>query len=204
MQERRSNIDRSKETRGILIQAARSLFVEKGYVATGTPEVVENAGVTRGALYHHFKDKQALFHAVVEAEASQIAKEIEGGSVRAVTSLDALIQGGRAYFQAMRQPGRVRILLIDGPAALGPAEMRRIDLKTGGRELREGIRDALGADASSKDVVIYADLVSAMFDRAALVLNDKPQSKAYEDAIAALLAILVQDGPIMSGYRARE
>ncbi|NYT60034.1 TetR/AcrR family transcriptional regulator [Alcaligenaceae bacterium] len=193
MQERRSNIDRRQETRGALLDAARALFFENGYAATGTPEVVERAGVTRGALYHHFKDKQALFQAVVELEASRIAKEIEVKSLNAETPMNALLHGAKAYFRAMRQAGRVRLMLLEGPAILGPDEMRRIDLQTGGRELRCGIRDALGVDTPDAEVDAYADLISAMFDRAALACNVKGGTKIYEDAIAVLLSTLVRE-----------
>src|SRR5690606_390938 len=158
-----------------------------------TPEVVERAGVTRGALYHHFKDKQALFQAVVESEASLIAHEIEAGAFKAASPVQALQQGAKAYFQAMRAPGRVRLMLLEGPAVLGPDEMRRIDLQTGGRELRCGIRDALGATASSAEIDACADLVSAMFDRAALACDMNGDNKIYEDMIAALLSILVRN-----------
>lgn len=192
MQERRSNSNRSQETCSALIEAARRLFIDKGYAATGTPEVVEQAGVTRGALYHHFKDKQALFQAVAEAEAAQIATEIKANSEHATTPTEALTHGANAYFEAMRKPGRVRLLLLEGPAVLGAEEMRRIDAETGGRELRHGIKDALGKNASTIQIDICADLVSAMFDRAALACDTGADAKAYENAIASLLSILVQ------------
>ncbi len=192
MQERRSNLSRSQETRGALITAARSLFIEKGYAATGTPEMVKQAGVTRGALYHHFKDKQAVFLAVVEAEAAEVAREIEANSGGASTALESLIQGAAAYFRSMRQPGRVRLLLLEGPAILGAAEMRRIDLETGGEELRRGIKSAFHDEISDAEAHIYADLISAMFDRAALACDEGADAEAYQSAITTTLAQIVQ------------
>lgn len=191
MQARRSNQDRRQETRSALIRAARALFLDKGYAATGTPEVVERAGLTRGALYHHFKDKQALFLAVVEAEAAQIAAEIEAGSAGAQTPLAALNDGAQAFFAAMREPGRVRLLLLEGPAVLSPETMRRIDVETGGRELRLGIAEALGKGATAGRVNTLADLVSAMFDRAALAIAGGADAQLYQETVRALLAALV-------------
>lgn len=191
MQERRSNQDRRQETRNALIKAARALFLEKGYAATGTPEVVERAGLTRGALYHHFKDKQALFLAVAEAEAAQIAAEIEAGSAGAQTPLAALNDGAQAFFTAMSEPGRVRLMLLEGPAVLSPETMRRIDLDTGGRELRLGIAEALGDGATAERVNTLADLISAMFDRAALASAGGSDARLYQETVRALLAALV-------------
>lgn len=195
MQGRRTNTERSRETRDALIETARELFLDKGYAATGTPEVVEKAGLTRGALYHHFRDKQALFMAVTETEAFRIAQDIESRSSGAANPLDALLLGARAYFQAMRQPGRVRLLLLEGPAILGPEEMRRIDLETGGRELRLGLRAAIGTVASDAEIDVLAELVSAMFDRAALACDADAEYAVYEKAIAVLLSNLVQERP---------
>lgn len=66
--QRRTNRQRTEETREKLIEAARRMFVEKSYAETSTPEIVAAAGVTRGALYHHFADKQALFATIAERE----------------------------------------------------------------------------------------------------------------------------------------
>ncbi len=92
--DRRSNLQRTAEMRGRLIAAARSLFVERGYAATGTPEIVSAAGVTRGALYHHFEDKQALFRAVVEAEAAAVAAAIEAAAAAAADGSGIAGDGG--------------------------------------------------------------------------------------------------------------
>ncbi len=130
---RRTNRERSEETRDRLIQAARRLFVEKSYAETGTPEIVREAGVTRGALYHHFADKQTLFAAVAEREARAVAEEIERNTVGSPSATASLIEGGKAYLKAMAEPGRTRLLLLDGPAVLGRSGMDEIDNRHGNR-----------------------------------------------------------------------
>jgi AcrR family transcriptional regulator len=184
---RRSNRDRTDATRAELIAAARRLFTEKGYAATGTPELVEAAGVTRGALYHHFADKQALFAAVVEAEAAAVAREIEAAAPVSLPPIDALIEGSRAYLDAMRSPGRARLLLLDGPAVLGRPEMDAIDARHGNRTLREGLAAAMRAGAVRRlPIEALTVLLGAMLDRAALSIEagGKP-----EDQLAVVSAM---------------
>ncbi|WP_334192241.1 TetR/AcrR family transcriptional regulator [Pararhodobacter sp.] len=190
MQERRSNADRRQETRAALLQAARALFTETGYAETGTPEIVARAGVTRGALYHHFADKRALFLALIEAEAQAIAASIDAASLDATDPLTALTQGARAYFAAMQAPGRVRLMLIDGPAVLGADEMRRIDAATGGATLREGLAALPGVTARGAELEALADLFSAMFDRAALATATGADPAPYAAMIDTMLARL--------------
>ena len=192
MQERRSNADRSQQTRAALLEAGRAIFVEKGFAQSATPDVVARANLTRGALYHHFSGKQALFRAVVEAEAAQIAAEIDAETTEAKSPLDALLAGARAFFTAMQKPGRARLLLVEGPSALGPEEMRRIDLETGGQALRQGITEAMGSAALPSEIAATADLVSAMFDRAALAADGGADVETYSETIAALLKAMVQ------------
>lgn len=167
---RRSNEDRSRETRNTLISAARSLFVEKGYAETATPEIVKAAGATRGALYHHFTDKADLFRAVLRAEFEAVEQEITQSATREPTGvIDALLLGGQAYLNAMREPGRVRLMLVDGPAVLGRLELDSIDRETSADALRQGLRAAMEA-GEIKELPLEALTVqlSAMFDRAAL------------------------------------
>lgn len=185
---RRSNRERTETTRAALIVAARKLFVEKGYADTGTPELVAAAGLTRGALYHHFPDKQALFRAVVEAEAAAVAGEIEQGSAASADPIDALLAGGRAYLDAMRVAGRTRLLLIDGPAVLGRTVMDEIDARHGSRTLREGLAAAMRSGALARlPIEALTVQLGAMFDRAALAIE---QGGDPNDHLATITAII--------------
>lgn len=185
--DRRTNRDRTAEMRSRLLAAARALFVGKGYAETGTPEIVAAAGVTRGALYHHFPDKRALFRAVVEAEAAAVAAEVasaaEGGD-----ALAGLLSGARAYLAAMAVPGRTRLLLLEAPAVLGAAEARSIDEGHAERTLREGLAAAMRTgDLPPLPLEALTSLLSAMFDRAAL---DAAETGRAGEALAVIEMVL--------------
>ena len=181
----RSNRDRTEKTRTALMQAARALFVDKGYAETSTPEIVAAAGITRGALYHHFEDKRALFRAVVTDEALAVASAIELETPDGLQPVEALLKGSVAYLDAMRVPGRTRLLLIEGPSVLGLAEMKKLDDENAARTLRDGLEAAI--DARGLPIAALADLLSASFDRAALAIDAGEDAQAYRAAIVALI-----------------
>ncbi len=188
----KSNKERTEATRADLMAAARRLFIERGYADTATPDIVAAASVTRGALYHHFEDKKALFRAVVEREAEAVAAEVDAASPDSLPALDALIKGGEAYLAAMREPGRTRLLLLDGPAVLGRTDMDAIDNRHSTRSLRAGITFAVreGAMPSTLPIEAVTALLSAAYDRAALAIetggNDTDYRAAMEDLLRGL------------------
>ena len=185
---RRSNRERSDATRTALVEAGRRLFVEKSYAETSTPDLVAEAGLTRGALYHHFADKQALFRAVVEAESAAVAKEIEIAAPAGLMPLEALRKGGEAFLACMSVPGRTRLLLLDGPAVLGRKEMDDIDRAHAGRTLREGLQAAMKAGAIRQlPVDPLAALLGAAYDRAALGIEAGGSAVEYETLLSALV-----------------
>jgi len=196
VKERRSNRDRTETTRRELIAAARKLFTEKSYADTSTPEIVAAAGVTRGALYHHFADKQALFRAVVEQEAEDVASEIESAfGPGELTPRDALMAGSDAYFAAMRVPGRTRLLLLDGPAVLGRATLDEIDSRHGNRTLREVLVAMMDSGTIPRlPLEPLTELLGAAFDRAALAIETGAPARSYRVALAALIDGLAASG----------
>ncbi|WP_264473804.1 TetR/AcrR family transcriptional regulator [Rhodobacter sp. Har01] len=174
--------------RALLLATGRQLFTAKGYAATGTPEIVAAAGVTRGALYHHFADKAALFEAVIRAEAQAVAQAIEAAEDQGADPVEALVAGGRAFLAAMAWPGRARLLLVEAPAVLGPVRLAAIDAEAGGRTLVQGLR-AAGLNGPVDET---AQLLSAAHDRAALAIaagaDPGPWAKALERLVRRCVA----------------
>ncbi|PWW00185.1 TetR family transcriptional regulator [Hoeflea marina] len=173
--------------RQALIDAARSLFIQRGYAETATPDIVALAGVTRGALYHHFEDKRALFRAVIEREAADVAAAIEAGTSPVMNPREAIVAGSRGYFDAMSKPGRARLLLLDGPAVLGADTMRAIDTETAEASLKDGLHVLLSGGRNGALADMLAVLLSAAFDRAALAIETGADRHQCEEAIAALI-----------------
>jgi len=106
-------------TRAALLRVARKLFTERGYGETATEEVVRRARVTRGALYHHFRDKRDLFKAVLDEEQMKMAAAIKAVAARESDPWRSLMAGCRAFLDACLDPAVQQILLIDAPAVLG-------------------------------------------------------------------------------------
>lgn len=188
VEKRRSQTDRREQTQRLLLSAARRLFAEKGYAATSTPEIVAAAGVTRGALYHHFADKLALFTAVVEEEHLLVSMAINGaaGSDDETGPIRALIGGSDAFLDAMQDAGRRQILLVDAPAVLGRDAVDAINRRHGLETLICGLRDAMESGAIRRlPLEPLAHLFSAVFDRAAMARAEELQD--YRKSIKALI-----------------
>jgi AcrR family transcriptional regulator len=186
---RRRQEDRRAATRRALLAAARQLFAENGYAATSTPEIAATAGVTRGALYHHFSDKQGLFAAVVEEEHALLALAIHQAAEAGEDEpgpIKALVRGGDGFIGAMQDAGRRRILLVDAPAVLGREILDAIDARHGLRTLIEGVDAALAAGAL-RDLPArpLAHLLNALFDRAAQAPAEEVD--AYRKVMKALI-----------------
>src|SRR5215469_1519111 len=114
-------------TRAALLRVARKLFSERGYADTATEEVVRRTRVTRGALYHHFRDKRALFNAVLDEEQTRLAASIKAVAARESDPWRALMAGCHAFLDACLDPTVQQILLIDAPAVLGWDGCREAD-----------------------------------------------------------------------------
>jgi AcrR family transcriptional regulator len=124
---RRTQHERSEETVARLVAAARERFAEDGYAAASLDAIVEAAGLTKGALYHHFTGKRALFRAVYAGEQAKLAAASARAYLARRDPWKAFEAGCQAFFAESLDPGVQRITLLDAPAALGWEEMREVE-----------------------------------------------------------------------------
>lgn len=142
---RQTQAERSEATRTALLAAARELFAEHGYAGASSEAIVTAAGVSRGALQHHFVDKQSLFAAVyeqVESEVVQATAEA-GMAVGHDDPLEVLRAGCHAYLDAVLDPAVQRICAVDGPAVLTPDVRNEITDRYALGLVREVVEQAL-------------------------------------------------------------
>jgi AcrR family transcriptional regulator len=171
--ERRTQAERSEATRDALIEAARSLFAERGYTGVGTEEIVRAAGVTRGALYHHFSGKRDLFEAVYERVELELAQRIATGalSAGAESPLAAMRAGAEMFLQASTEPEAQQIALLDGPSVLGWDRWREIAAEHGLGLIEATLQAAIDAGAiADQPVRPLAHVLMGALDEAAMLV----------------------------------
>ena len=111
MAARRTQAERSRATRAALLASARALFTDRGYTGTSRDDIATGAGVTRGALYHHFDGKEGLFQAVVEESMKELKARLVAAAAGARGPVEALEAGVRAYLAACAEPGQLKVML---------------------------------------------------------------------------------------------
>lgn len=123
----RTQQERTDATTAALLDAARELFAQDGYAATSLDAVVAGAGVTKGALYHHFEGKRDLFAAVFARENERLLDAIAAAYGREADPWDALGAGCQAFLEQTQEPAMQRIFLLDATAALGYERIRELE-----------------------------------------------------------------------------
>ena len=171
---RRTQAERNAATRARLLEAGRRLFATEGYAAVSTQAIVEDAGVTRGALYHQFGDKAGLFAEVYEEVERDVVAVITAKIVAAAPSdqLAAMRTGARLFLQECSAPEVQRIVLIDAPAVLGWDRWREVGMKYG-LGVIEAMLTAAIADGviPEQPVLPTAHILLGALDEAALFVS---------------------------------
>jgi AcrR family transcriptional regulator len=183
--------ERTKMTTTALIRAARELFAGDGYAATSLDAIVAKAGVTKGALYHHFSGKRDLFAAVFAGEQVRLSGAIVAAYQRRKDAWEAFKEACGAFIVTCQQPGVQRIFLLDAPSALGWETIRR--LESGSLQMMEqGIERAIEAGSiEPRPVQPLAHLLFGAICESAMVVARAPdQEAALAEALAELSRML--------------
>jgi AcrR family transcriptional regulator len=184
-------VAQGETTRAALLSAARTLFGTQGYVETATEEIVALAGVTKGALYHHFSGKEELFRAVFE----QVQHEVTDKAVAEFLqpdSWEALVQGCTLWIDAHLDPSVRRIVLLDPRAVLGWEDVREIENRFGVVALRGALRKAMHAGVLAQRPLrpLALLLLGALREGCLYIADAAGAPEARRDVIALITDML--------------
>ena len=140
-----SRAQQSEATRRKLIRVARDLFARNGFSDVATEELVRRAGVTRGALYHHFRDKPDLFAAVVEELEQDVMERVAAAALSVTDPWEQQRAAIGAYLDVCLEPAVQRIVLTDAPSVLGLAAWREIEARYGLALVQAGLQSVIDA-----------------------------------------------------------
>ena len=179
---------KGRATRASIVAAARELFGEHGYEGTSIDAILKATGIARGALYHHFPNKEALFDAVLDAEIAAIATVSANAARAARDPVESLRAGCGSWLRLALDPAVQRITLIDPPAVVGWTRWREIDDTHTLGGLRSNIRHiARDGRIPAEQVDVIANMLLAAVSEAALLIakSDRPRA-ALKSGLAAL------------------
>ena len=189
----------SASTRRALVDVAEQLFTEHGYAATSLDAIVAGADVTKGALYHHYSGKQALFEAVFEKVESAGAEQVQIALTGDGDPWERAMSGLRAFLDVVRQPSYSRIVIQDGPSVLGHERFREQEERSTFDYVLDIVRAVLAAGEWQVDGELEQTFARIFFGAmsssgAAVSTADDPDTEAERVELAI--------GFILSGLRA--
>jgi AcrR family transcriptional regulator len=180
----------AEQTRQAILKAARDAFAEHGFAAASTSAIAAAAGVTRGALYHHFAEKTELFRAVFVEIEHELNETVVSAALAETDSLSAFVAGCGAVLDFAVRPDYQRIVVVDAPAVLGVAEWHAIDAAIGLTSMDAGLaaldRDGLlgWSPSPALTVLMFGALTEAAL---ALARGGGPSRDELLDEFVALV-----------------
>ena len=168
-----------RATRDQLIEVATRLFAEHGYEGTSIEAVLSAAGVSRGALYHHFAGKEALFEAVVSAVSEQVTVELTEAVRGCADPLDAMRTAAIAWIDLAADPVIQRVVLVDAPSVLGWDRWRAMDDGRTLGAMRAMLQAISDSDRLPAELVgPFSHMILAALDEIVMVIARAPDSTA--------------------------
>ncbi|MBV2367204.1 TetR family transcriptional regulator [Streptomonospora nanhaiensis] len=190
----RASASAAAQTARQVLASATDLFAAQGFAAVSLDDVARAAGVTRGAVYHHYANKTGLFRAVAAHLQADVAAAVVRAAERAEPDPRARLRAGsHAFLDAITAAPAVRVLLVDAPAVIGWAQWRALDAEHSAAHLRDALAEA-GVDGSLLDA-LTAQLSGAMNEAALWLAERADDAAARESAHRALDRLLEAVAP---------
>jgi AcrR family transcriptional regulator len=189
---RRTQSQRRAATREALVQAARATFTERGFLAATTEEIAAAAGVSKGAVYHHFRNKDDLFRAVVARLETELDEAVRVAASAGGDALGIFMAGCRACLDFFLRPDYRRVVLVEGPAVLGRAEWHEMDTALGLQTMEVGVQFLMDEGVVAPGPVRpLAVLLFGALNEAGMTLARAPQPEAMRDQLLVAIGRLV-------------
>ena len=189
----------SDSTKRALVDVAEQLFTEHGYSATSLDAIVAGADVTKGALYHHFSGKQAIFEAAFERIESRATTGIARATEGHADPWEKARAGLRAFLEAVQEPGYRQVVISDGPSVLGHERFREQEERSTYAIVDEIVRSVLTSEAWDLDDAmldtftrIFFGAMSAAGGSVAVSADPAAAAERVEAAIGFIMAGLQQ------------
>jgi AcrR family transcriptional regulator len=186
--------ERSAATRQALVSAARRLWGGRSYAEVGTPEIAEAAGVTRGAMYHQYADKAALFKAVLEEVETEVMERLAAAVAAAhpKSPAEALHVAADAWLEIAREPEIRRLVLLDGPGVLGWAGFREISQRYAVGTTEQLLRAAMDAgELAPQPVRPLATMLIGALDEAAMIIANSSEPEREQAEVRTVVHNLI-------------
>ncbi|MEU3626516.1 TetR family transcriptional regulator [Amycolatopsis coloradensis] len=175
----RTKQQQREETMEALTATARRLFAEHGYGNVGLETIAQSAGVSKGALYHHFSSKADLFRYVLSTVQHDVGEQVARAADSAPDSWAGLLAGCRAFLAAATDPEIQQIMLLDGPSVLGWEDWRELDDESSARHLAEALTGLMTDGLlATRPVEPLVRLLSGAMNEAAVWLAHSPDPKS--------------------------
>lgn len=184
--------ERRDATSGAILKAARHLFATQGFAATSIDDIAAHAGVKKGAVYHHFEAKEAIFARIFEELSTELATLIPAATRDASDILDAIGRGTLKYLTAISEPAFRQILLIDGPAVLGWQTWRDVDTRHFGGMIRAPLDASLAGRITKREIDAIAQLIAGAITEAALVCATSENPRQHARNLTTALQTMVR------------
>jgi AcrR family transcriptional regulator len=199
----RTQAERSAATQQALITAARRLWGERGYAEVSTPEIAEAAGVTRGAMYHQYADKAALFRAVIEAMDEEIIERLEAlvAAAQPQTPADTMHAMADAWLGIAVEPEVRQLMLLDAPSVIGWREYREMSQNNSVEATEQLLKAAIEAGQLRPQPLrpLALVLLGALEEAAIYLAGAADPAQAREDVRAVIRDLI--DGLLTGSAR---